>query len=200
MRRALPRPGRPSRRARRLSLAVSGGAALILATALVWQTAYATFSVTTYPFSTTFGTGTVAITDDDAGTALFSTTGLKPGAAATRCLTVTSTGSVPALVRLYGTGRSTTKSLSSYLNLTVLAGTGGGRSGCGAFTPESTVYTGTLAAFPTTYGSGVTAWTTAGTSGETRTYQLTYSMSSSAPASVQTGSAAVAFTWQAQNT
>jgi hypothetical protein len=179
---------------------VSGGAALILATALVWQTAYATFSVTTYPFSTTFSTGTVAISDDDAGTALFSTTGLKPGAAATRCLTVTSTGSVPALVRLYGTGRSTTKSLSSYLNLTVLAGTGGGRSGCGAFTPESTVYTGTLAAFPTTYGSGVTAWTTAGTSGETRTYQLTYSMSSSAPASVQTGSAAVAFTWQAQTT
>ena len=54
MRRALPRPGRPSRRARRLTLAVSGGAALVLATTLVWHTAYAAFTVTTYPFSSSF--------------------------------------------------------------------------------------------------------------------------------------------------
>src|SRR4051794_32341000 len=123
MRRALPRPGRPSRRARRLSLAASAGAALVLATALVWHTAYATFTFSTYPFTSSWSTGTVAISDDDAGTAMFARTGLKPGAAGTRCLTVTSTGNVPALVRLYGTGRATTKSLTSYLNLSILSGT-----------------------------------------------------------------------------
>src|SRR5690242_18162818 len=136
MRRALPRPRRPSRRARRLTLAASGGAALVLATALVWHTAYAAFTVSTYPFSSTFSTGTVTIGDDDGGTALFSLSGLKPGAAATRCLTVTSTGSVPAVVRLYGTGRSTTKSLTGSINLSILSGTGGTRASCNGFTPS----------------------------------------------------------------
>lgn len=200
MRRALPRPGRPSRRARRLTLAVSGGAALVIATALVWHTAYAAFTVSTYPFSSSWSTGTVVIGDDDSGSALFSVSGLKPGAAATRCLTVTSTGNVPALVRLYGSGRSTTRSLTSYLNLSILAGTGGSRASCSGFTPSATVYTGTLAALPTTFGSGVGPWTTAGTSGETRTYQITASLSSSAPTSAQSGTASVAFTWEAQST
>src|SRR4051794_15655853 len=67
MRRELPRPGRlrpghssrPSRRARRLWLAASGGAALLLATGLVWHTAYATFTVSTAPFGSTWSTGTV---------------------------------------------------------------------------------------------------------------------------------------------
>ena len=200
MRRALPRPGRPSRRARRLTLAVSGGAALVLATALVWQTAYAAFSVSTTPIGTGISTGTVSIGDDDNGTALFSLSGLKPGGAATRCITVTSTGSVPAVVRLYGTGRSTTKSLTSYLNLSILSGTGGSNASCSGFTSSATIYTGTVAALPTTFGTGVGSWTTAGTTGETRTFQITASLSSSAPTSAQSGTASVAFTWEAQNT
>lgn len=200
MRRALPRPGRPSRRARRLTLAASGGAALVVATTLVWHTAYAAFTVTTYPFSSSFSTGTVAIGNDGTGTALFSLGGLKPGAAATRCLTVTSTGNVPALVRLYGTGRSTTKSLTGSLNLSILSGTGGSSASCSGFTPASTVYTGSLAALPTTFGAGVGSWTTAGSSGETRTFQITASLASNAPTSTQTGTASVAFTWEAQST
>jgi len=36
-----------------------------------------------------------------------------PGAAATRCIAVTSTGNVPAVVRFYGTGRSSSRSLTS---------------------------------------------------------------------------------------
>jgi hypothetical protein len=199
MRRALPRPGLPSRRARRLALAASAGAALVLVAGLVWQSANATFTVTTYPFSSNWSTGTVAIGDDDAGSALFTRIGLKPGAAGTRCLTVTSTGNVPALVRLYGTGRTTTKSLTGFVNLTVQAGTGGGSGTCSGFSPDSTVYTGTLAAFPTTFGAGVGSWTTNGTSGETRTFQITYSVPSTAPTSVQGGTASVAFTWEAQS-
>jgi hypothetical protein len=183
-----------------VSLAGAAGTALVVATGLVWQSAYATFSISTYPFSSSWTTGTIAIGDDDSGTAMFTRTGLKPGAAGTRCLTVTATGNVPALVRLYGTGRSTTKSLTASVNLSVLAGTGGGSASCSGFTPDSTVYTGTLAAFPTTFGTGVGSWTTAGTSGETRTYQITYSVPSTAPSSVQTGTASMAFTWEAQST
>jgi hypothetical protein len=200
MRRALPRTGGPSRRTRRLALAGALGAALVLVAGLVWQSANASFTVSTYPFVSSWTTGTVVIGDDDAGTALFTRTGLKPGAAGTRCLTVTATGNVPALVRLYVTGRTTTKSLTSSINLTVQAGTGGGSATCSGFTPDSTVYTGTLAAFPATYGAGVGSWTTTGTSGETRTFQITYSVASTAPTSVQTGTASAAFTWEAQST
>ena len=106
MSRPLPRR-RPSRRARRSWLAGTALAALVLASAVVWQAGYATFTVTTAPVTTTVSSGSVAVGDDDAGTALFSVTGLRPGASATRFIAVTSTGSAPSVVRLYGTGRST---------------------------------------------------------------------------------------------
>jgi hypothetical protein len=192
---------RPSRRARRLCLAASAAAALVLATTVVWHSAYAAFTDSTPSYVTTWSTGTVAIADDDAGAVMFSATGIKPGATQTRCIAVTSTGTAPAAVRLYGTGRSSTKSLTSYLTLAVRAGSGGSTAGCVGFVPSATLYSGTLAAFPATYGDGLDSWTTAGdSSGETRTYQFTYSLSASAPGSAQGGTAAIAFTWEAQNT
>jgi hypothetical protein len=201
MARLLPRASRPSRRARRMGLAVSGIGALAVTAGLVWQSAYAAFTETTPSFPLTWSTGTVAIADDDTGAVLFSATGLRPGATQTRCITVTSTGSAPSLVRLYGTGKATTRSLSTYLTLVVASGTGGSSASCVGFVPGSTVYRGTLAAFPTSYASGVGSWTTAGsTAGETTSYQITYGLAASAPVSAQGGTAAVAFTWEAQNT
>lgn len=124
-----------------------------------------------------------------------------PAPTQTRCITVTSTGSAPSLIRLYGAGKTTTRSLSTYLTVVVSAGTGGSAGSCVGFVPSSTVYRGTLAAFPTSYSAGVGSWTTAGsTSGETTSYQITYGLSASAPVSAQGGTAAVAFTWEAQNT
>jgi hypothetical protein len=200
MPRAAPGPARPSRRARRLCLAAAGALALVLSAAFVWRSAYAAFTDSTPTYVTTWSTGTVAITDDDAGTALFTASGLRPGAAQTRCVTVTSTGSAPAAVRLYGTGRTTNRSLSSYLGLTVTAGSGGSAAGCAGFTPAASLYSGTLAAFPTGYATGLGSWTTTGTAAESTTYQFTYVLSASAPATAQGGSAAIAFTWEAQNT
>jgi hypothetical protein len=184
-----------------MGLAVSGIGALALAAGLVWQSAYAAFSETTPPYTLSWSTGTVVLADDDAGAVMFSASGLRPGATQTRCITVTSTGSAPSLIRLYGSGRTTTKSLSAHLTLVVSAGTGGSAGSCVGFVPSSSVYRGTLAALPTSYASGVGSWTTAGTTtGETTNYQITYSLAASAPASAQGGTAAVAFTWEAQNT
>jgi hypothetical protein len=196
-----PGGARPSRRARRLCLAASVAAALLLATTVVWHSAYAAFTDSTPSYVTTWSTGTVALADDDAGAVMFSASGLKPGATQTRCIAVTSTGTAPAAVRLYGTGRTTTRSLSTYLLLTVRAGSGGSTAGCAGFVPSASLYSGTLAAFPTTYGAGLDTWTTVGNSGgETRSYQISYSLSAAAPGSAQGGTAAVAFTWEAQNT
>jgi hypothetical protein len=193
-------PARPGRRARRLCLAAAVALALVLAAAFVWRSAYAGFTDSTPTYTTTWSTGTVVLTDDDAGAALFTAAGLKPGAAQTRCVTVTSTGSAPAAVRLYGTGRSTSRSLSSYLTLTVTAGSGGSAASCAGFTPAAALYSGALAGFPAGYGTGLGSWTTTGTAPEAITYQFTYVLSATAPATAQGGSAAIAFTWEAQNT
>ena len=175
--------------------------AVLTAAAFTWGSAWATFTVATPTYSTTWSTGTVVLADDDAGSALFSVSGLAPGAAGTRCITVTSTGSVPALVHLYVSTRTTTKALSSALTVAVVAGTGGGSGDCGTFAPATTVYRGTLAGFPTTWGAGVDAWTTAGsTAGETRSYQITWSLPASASTGAQGGTASAAFTWEAQST
>jgi len=195
-----PRAPRPTRRARRLALAVSGAGALVLAATLVWQSAYAAFTDSTPAYTTTWSTGTVAIADDDAGAVMFSAANLRPGATQTQCITVTSTGSAPSAVRLYGTGKTTSRSLSTYLTLVVSAGTGGSAASCSGFVPASTVYRGTLNAFPTTYATGVGSWNPAGGAAESTSYSITWTLAPTAPVSAQGGTAAVAFTWQAQNT
>lgn len=200
MRRLLRRPQGPSRRTRRWVLGAAVPTALVLAAGVVWHAAYASFTDSTPSYVTTFATGTVVLGDDDSGSTMFTLTGLKPGAAATRCIVVTSTGSVPALVRLYGSGKTTTKSLSSNLTVAVQAGSGGSNADCSTFVPASTVYRGTLAALPTGFASGVGDWTTTGTTlGESRTYQITVSMPANASSGSQAGTAAVAFTWEAQS-
>lgn len=198
---ARPRAARPTRRARRVAFGAAGAAALAVSTGLVWQTAYASFAGSTVPMSTSLTTGTVVLADDDAGSAMFTMSEWAPGAAATRCIAVTSTGNVPAVVRFYGTGRSSSRSLTSYLNLSVLSGSGGASGNCAGFVADSTIYTGTVAALPTSYAAGLGSWTTAGNSaGETRTYQLTLSVAAGAPTSAQGGTASIAFTWEAQST
>ena len=190
----------PTRRTRRW---VFGGAfltALILAAGVVWHSAYASFSDSTPSIPVTLATGTVVLGDDDSGTTMFSLTGLKPGAAATRCITVTSTGTVPALVRLYGSSKTTSKSLSSNLTVAVQAGSGGASGNCAAFVPSSTVYRGTLNAMPAGFSTGVGDWATTGNSlGESRSYEITVSMPSNASTASQAGAAGVAFTWEAQS-
>jgi hypothetical protein len=190
----------PGRRARRLTLVGTLLAALGVATGLVWHAAYASFTVSTPTYALGWSTGAVTLSDDDAGTALFTATGLEPGSAGSRCIVVTSTGTVPAVVRLYVAGRTSTRSLTAAINLTVVAGTGGSASTCNGFTPSTSVYRGTLAGFPASYGAGVLSWPTTGTAGgESRTYQLTWSVPANAATTSQGGSASAAFTWEAQS-
>ena len=190
----------PSRRTRRWAFGGAVLTALVLATGVVWHSAYASFSDTTPNFPVTFATGTIVLGDDDAGSTMFSLSGLKPGAAATRCITVTSTGAVPALVRFYGSSKTSSKSLSSNLTVAVQDGSGASSGNCAGFVPSSTVFRGSLAALPTGFSTGVGDWATTGNSlGESRSYQITVSMPSNASTASQAGTAGVAFTWEAQS-
>jgi hypothetical protein len=181
-------------------------AALVLSSALVWHASYSAFSATADNPTSNWAAGTVALGDDDNSTALFSATNLKPGSTGTKCIVVTSTGSLPSTVKLYGTSPATTLALSSYLDLVVDEGTGGsfagsGPTSCTGFTSTANAYTGTLAAFgtgKTSFATGVGSWgPAAGT--QTHTYRFTYTVNSAIPNSAQGGTAAIGFTWEAQN-
>ena len=100
-------------------------AAVIASGGLVWASSYSAFSATTASPTNNWTSGTVALADDDANTALFTASNLKPGATGAQCITVTSTGSLASTVKLYGTNYATTNDFASQLTLTVQQGTGG---------------------------------------------------------------------------
>jgi hypothetical protein len=193
--------GGPTRRAARLGVLASTGLALTLSTGLVWQASYSAYSATTANGTDNWATGTVALTDDDSGTAMFSATNLRPGSTGTKCITVTSNGTLPAAVKLYGSGAATTNALSTYIDLSVTMGTGGSFGSCTGYTSGGSVYTGTLAGFTgSSYATGYGTWAPTGSPGESRTYQFTYTVQAAAPTSTQGGTASISFTWESQNT
>ena len=200
---------RPSRKVATIVSLVAVPVALVASGLVVAQSSYSAYSATTVNPSSNWATGTVALTDDDNNTAAFTASNLKPGSTGTRCIVVSSTGSLPSSVKLYGTGAATTKALASDINLTVTQGTGGSFGSCTGYTPLATgssVYSGTLAGFgstATTFATGVGTWNTAGVATgaapETRTYQLAYTVKSDTTNDTQGGTAAIGFTWEAQN-
>lgn len=186
------------------TLAVTGLTAAVSAVG-----AYAAFTATTTNSGNSFASGTVAIGDNDAGTAMLSLAAAKPGDADTSCITVTYTGSLASTVRLYA---STTGSLAPYLTLTVTRGTDPSPSfdSCASFTAEGTnyvgagpgvVYSGPLSAFPATYDLGLVdptsgspeSWTTS----EAHTYLFAISLVNDNAA--QGLSSTASFTWEARN-
>ncbi len=179
--------------------------ALIVSGLVIGQASYAAFTSTTSNATNNWSVGTVALTDDDATTAMFTATNLAPGATGTKCIVVTSTGSLASTVKLYGTAPTTTNALSTHINLSVVQGTGGTFGSCTGFAPlavGSSVYSGTLAGFgsaATSFATGLGTWTPTGTASESRTFQFTYTVSAAAPNTTQGGTASTGFTWEAQN-
>ena len=154
-------------------------------------------------------TGTVALEDNDGGTALYALTAAKPGESKTSCIKVTYKGSLPATVKLFTP--STIGELGPFVNLKVEAGTQTTSTfpSCTEFTPAATgatVYEGTLTAFATehpAFATGITTNPASATKWETNNsvvYRFTATLSSSAPETAQgktTGSHL--FRWEAQN-
>ncbi|GAA1827050.1 hypothetical protein ACFFOM_15075 [Microlunatus capsulatus] len=197
--------GRPSRRLAKVATLLAVPAAVAVSGLVVSQASYSAYSATTVNPTNNWATGTVALTDDDNGTAAFTAANLKPGSTGEKCITVTSKGSLASNVKLYATGATTTKNLAAHINLKVVQGTGGSFGSCAGFTPlpsGSELYSGTVAGFASTatgFGTGVGTWAPTGTADETRTYQVTYAVRTEAPDSTQGGTAALGLTFEAQN-
>jgi hypothetical protein len=196
---------RPTRRASRCATVLAVPTAVAVSGLLVSQASWSAYSATTESPTSSWATGTVALSDDDNGTAAFTAANLRPGAAGVRCIRVTSTGSLASDVRLYATGLSSTQDLARHLTLTITQGTGGGAGLCAGFAAQpggGRLFTGTVAGFAassTGYGDGLAGWSPTGAEDETRTYRIAYGVSADAPDTTQGGTASVGFTWEARN-
>lgn len=192
----------PSVRWTALLLAVPLGG--LLSGALVWQASYAAFTATTTNAGNSWTAGTVALTDDDASSAMFTASDLEPGSTGQRCIAVTYNGTLASAVELYIkpgelTGDTT---LDDHVDLVVTEGTGGGFGSCTGFVAGATAFTGDLASFAgahTSFATGAGAWAPTG-AGQARTYRFTYTLAADAPDTVQGKTVGATFTWEAQNT
>jgi predicted ribosomally synthesized peptide with SipW-like signal peptide len=169
---------------------------------------WSAFSATTDNSANSFTSGTVAIGDDDSGSAMLSLSNAKPGDSDGACIVVDYTGSLSASVKLYGSTGGT--GLDQYLDLTVTRGTkSSGFDSCGDFSPDGTdyigsgpgvIYSGTLQGYPDGYGAGIADapgapenWT----NGETHAYKFVVTVQNDGAA--QGLNASQVFTWEARN-
>jgi hypothetical protein len=179
--------------------------AAVLAVALVGaftlRSSLAAFSATTANTGNSFAAGTVVLTDNDSGAALFNVSNLKPGDSNVGCIEVSYSGSLDALVRIYGSVTGGT-ALENYLNLTIERGSGT----CAAFGTSTAVWTngtdGDLGVFmgsETNYATGSDNWAvTGGAPTDVVPYRVTIALQDVNAAQGLT--ATVTFTWEAQNT
>ncbi len=196
---------------RSLTLKLAAIAVALGCTTVVWPGGtWSAFDRTASSPGNAVATGTVSLTDNDGGSALLSLTGARNGSSVTSCTKLTYGGTVPADVRIYGT---VSGGLASYLTLTITRGTIAGTptaKSCTGFSADSTdylsrgagvIYSGALAAFPTSAATALADPTSGATeqwdSGEAHAYKLTVTMSSASGAGM---SATADFTWLAAST
>lgn len=206
----MPRP--TSRDTTRRTFARAILIALLLALLAVGSTVAALNSATSNE-NNSLAAGSVLIDDNDGGTAMFSLSGLEPGGTDTACIKVTSTGSLDASVRLYGTTTGT--GLDQYASLTVTRGTYTAPEpafdSCTNFSADSTtyisgqssgvIYAGSLEGFPDSWSAGLVdpysaapeSWAT----NEAHVYKFQLTLGDNATAAGK--NATQAFTWEARN-
>jgi hypothetical protein len=165
---------------------------------------FGSFSATTQNSGNEVTSGTVAISSNSAGQALFTVNGAVPGQTWSRCIKVTYGGSLPADVHLYLGG--TPGPLAQYLNVTIEEGTQTSSTfpSCTGFVSNNTLFTGPLTPGTSGYDTGLPTYPggVAGpwSNGSSTVYRITANLDSSAPNSEQAQSTGVltAF-WEAHN-
>ncbi len=153
--------------------------------AAVGAAVYSAYTSVTANQGNEFTAGSISLSDNDAGNALFTVQGFTPGDSFVKCIEVdySSTGGVQSNVKLYGsTGGS---GLDRYLDLRIRRGTmpTTGTSGdCTGFTPDATDYDGngagviydaTLENFGDDYATGTTDPAPAWNDGDKAVYEIT---------------------------
>ncbi len=185
-----------NRRVRVSAALISVFAAALLA----FQSTGAAFSATTENAGDAFTAGTVTLSDNDSGTAMFPLLNMEPNDVAVGCIEVTYSGTLDPEVRTYG-AITAGDGLDAYLDLTIERGTGT----CAAFGTVTAVWTngtdgdlGVYLGAVTDYASGKDNWQpTGGGPADVVPYRFTVTLQDNPLA--QAKSVTVTFTWEAQN-
>lgn len=164
-------------RSKKVIAALATPVAIIAAGAMVWQASYASFSGTTRNSGNSWSAGSVALSDDDAGTARFQATNLIPGSTDSKCITVTANASVAGVVKGYAVNaQPSAHGLENHILVTIEHGSGGGFGSCTGFTSAVTeVSDVSLAALATVnnFANGLGNWAVSpGT--QSRTFRFTW--------------------------
>jgi len=171
-------------------------AALLLLTVLTITRSEAAFSAVTSTEGSGFTSGTVVLTDDDAGNSLFVASGLSPLNPTVECIEVTYSGNLlNADVRMYGTS---TGALAPFLSVSIEVGAGGSFGDCTGFTPDATLFSGTLPAFDLAHddwSNGLDVFTA---SASPTSQTLRFSISVADDNAAQNLSAGADFVWEAR--
>ncbi len=158
---------------------------------MAFQSTGAAFSATTENTGNAFVAGTVTLTDNDAGSAMFNVSAIAGGDSAVGCIEVAYSGSLNPEVRLYGASTAG-DGLEAYLDLTIERGDGT----CAAFGTDGDL--GVYLGAATDYATGVDNWQpTGGGPDDTFPYRFTITLQDTSAA--QGGTATVDFTWEAQD-
>ena len=188
----------------RLRLAVGLGiavlAGLLGSGVLVWRGTAALFTATTSNPGNSWTAGTVALADDDTGSALFTAAGLVPGDQGENCITVDYTGDVATAVKLYATSFTDAGSLAQYVDLVVEEGSGGGYGDCTGFVAGGApIWSGSLdtfAAGSTGYANGVGTWSPSA-AGST-VYRIAWTLDPATPTGMQGVTTGLTFRWESR--
>jgi hypothetical protein len=183
---------------------------------------WSAYSSTTSNASNQFQTGSVTLTDNDSGTAMFNMTGARPGDTVSKCITVSYSGTLTSNVVLYGAATGG-NGLDAYLDLKVTRGSFSGATpanmactdGAGSnFVADSVTYSSgngagaggvlfdsRMSNYPTTWGAGIPEapggtpepWTNP----ESHVYRLDVTVSNDANGANK--SHTQTFTWEARD-
>lgn len=183
-------------------------ACLVTACALTLQPSSAAFTASTASSGNAFSSGTVAISNERSGSVVFTGVGsLIPGDTATKCITVTYSGTVSSAVKLYASAYTDT-GLADDLHLTLEEGDGGNYASCTGFTRTgylindqdlATVFNPSGVAARRNYAGGLGGTWTPAANPTVKTYRFTYSLPPATPNTAQGKTVAVTFTWAAQS-
>lgn len=163
----------PSPRTRKILALTSGPVAILLAGLMVWQGSVAAFTAETYNAGDNWQAGSVTLSNDGTGGAMFSIGSLVPGQTGSHCIVVTATG-VAGVVKTYTQG-TVLDGLENTITMKIEQGTGGSYGDCTGFTPAATYDTQPLATLFTvsSYATGILPWTTT-TGTTTKSYRFTW--------------------------